>query len=74
MTDIKEPTTADIADQWCKGYRDGWAEQGALSTSEPTIPPIPSIPSDVSDKKKWAYEEGKSRGVLDRKKKQAGVP
>ncbi len=63
----------DIQDLWCKGYRDGWDEQGVLPTSEPTIPPLPSIPSGVSDTKQWAYDEGMSRGALDRLKSQAGL-
>ena len=63
----------DIQNQWRKGYLDGWAAQGVLPTSEPTIPPLPSTPSGASDSEKWAYDEGKSRGVLDRLKSQAGL-
>lgn len=60
-------------DQWSKGYLDGWAEQGAWSTLDPTIPPMPTTPPDVKDTEKWAYDTGKSQGVLDRLKKQAGL-
>ena len=63
----------DIQNQWRKGYLDGWAKQGVLPTSEPTIPSLPSIPSGVSESEKWAYDTGKSRGVLDRLKSQAGL-
>ena len=63
----------DIQNQWHKGYKDGWAEQGALPTSEPTIPPVPNIPVDVLDTTQWAYTEGRSRGVLDRMRSQAGL-
>jgi hypothetical protein len=63
----------DIQELWRKGFLDGWDAQGVHPTSEPTIPPLPSIPSGVSDTKQWAYDEGKSRGALDRLKKQAGL-
>lgn len=62
-----------IQEQWRKGYLNGWAEQGVLPTSEPSIPPLPSIPSNVSDPDNWAYDEGKRRGALDRLKSQAGI-
>lgn len=58
---------------WEKGYQDGWGEQGAAPTLEPRIPPMPSIPADVLDPEKWAYDTGKSRGGLDRVRKQAGL-
>jgi len=64
---------SDIQEQWRKGYLDGWAEQGVLPTSEPSIPPLPTIPSDVSDLHNWAYGAGKERGMLDRLKSQAGI-
>ena len=64
---------AEIQEQWRKGYLDGWAEQGVLPTSEPSIPPLPSTPSNVSDLDRWAYDTGKSRGVIDRLKSQAGL-
>lgn len=64
----------DIQDQWRKGYLKGWEEQGVFSTSAPTIPPRPSTPADVTDAGTWAYNEGKSRGMIDRLKSQAGLP
>lgn len=63
----------DIQEQWRKGYLDGWAEQGVLPTSEPTIPALPSIPSNISNREDWAYKEGRSRGSIDRLKSQAGL-
>lgn len=63
-----------LHEQWRKGFLDGWAEQGVLPTSEPSIPPMPTMPSDVTDAEKWAYDSGRSRGALDRVKKQAGLP
>jgi hypothetical protein len=62
-----------LDEQWNMGYRDGWDEQGALPTSEPSVPPMPPIPPDVTDAEKWAYGAGRSRGMLDRVKKQAGL-
>jgi hypothetical protein len=64
----------DINEQWRNEYLDGWAKQGVLPTSEPTIPSIPRIPADISDFGSWAYEAGKSRGNLDRLNSQAGLP
>lgn len=63
---------ANLQEQWQKGYQDGWNEQGVLPTSQPSIPPMPTIPSDVTDPEEWAYDEGRSRGMRDRLKKQAG--
>lgn len=63
---------SNIQDRWREGYLDGWAEQGVLPTTEPTIPPLPNVPSGIADPDKWAYEEGRKRGVTDRAKSQAG--
>ncbi len=63
----------EVQAQWRKGYLDGWAEQGVLPTSTPTIPPLPSIPSGILDIEEWAYITAKSRGMIDRAKSQAGI-
>ena len=63
----------DIQDAWQKGYLEGWAEQGAFPTSSATVAPLPSTTTENSDHKKWAYDEGKDLGQLDRVRKQAGL-
>lgn len=64
---------SQLQEQWEMGYRDGWSEQGVSPTSDPTIPPAPDVPPEVSDPDSWMYASGKSRGTLDRMKKQAGI-
>lgn len=63
-----------LQDKWKRGYLDGWAKQAVLPGPQPTIPPVPAIPSGIQDPEQWAYETGKSRGVIDRMESQAGIP
>jgi hypothetical protein len=63
----------ELENQWHRGYIDRWNEQGVASTTEPTIPAVPNVPDGIANPEEWIYEQGKTRGELDRMKKQAGI-